>query len=408
MKKLFGLLMAGAMVCSLTACDSDDDGGNSANNPYTNIPMEEGTRAVTAQANDFAFKLFNTTDFNAEQNACLSPYSLFVALSMTANGDDGETSRQLRNILGVGEGSLEDLNSYNRTLMEYLPKVDRQSVCKLPVCIWYDPDLRLTDSFKSAVTGYYAGSLKDISPKGENGMNAINDWVKKNTEGLIPKFLKAPLDVNVALVNAAYFKAKWKEKFNKENTAKEDFHNADGSTTKVDMMHTSGQFNYAEIEGMRILELAYGNSNFAMDLILPEEGKTLNETLAKLDSNLFTSIMSYIFSEISFYKVHVGLPRFNGSTDTDMLDTLQKMGLSSLELNSIAKDQLITINKILQSTYINVDEEGTEAAAATIVGGCASAGPIDEVTMTLDRPFLYIIRERSTGTILFMGQQVKF
>lgn len=403
MKKLFGFLMAGALVCSLTACDSDDDGGNSAKNPYTNIPIEEGTRGITAHANDFAFNLFNTVDLNADQNACLSPYSLFAALSMTANGADDASFKSLRDLLGIGDGSLEALNSYNKTLLEYLPKVDRKSTCMVNNSLWYHPKLSVLPAFKGVLSDYYAGQLINTDPSGEAGMKAINKWVSVKTKGLITSLIKEPKPWPSALINTAYFKSTWKDKFKKENTRKEDFHNIDGPVSRVDMMHISREFQYAEKDGLRFIALPYGNGNYEMDLVIPEEGKSFAETAGKLTAADFTSLLG----ERKTYSVNLGLPKFNATTNINLMNSLAKMGISKLTLDKMLSS-IISVADVQQGTYIHVDEEGTEAAAATVIWAGGSAGPTKEIDLTFDRPFIYLIRETSTGTILFMGQQVKF
>lgn len=402
MKKLFGFLMVGAMACSMTACDSDDD-GSSANSPYTNIPIEEGTRAITAHANDFAFNLFNTADLTADQNACLSPYSLFAALSMTANGADDASFKSLRDLLGIGDGSLEALNSYNKTLLEYLPKVDRKSTCMVNNSLWYRPDLSVLPAFKGVLSDYYAGQLINTDPSGEAGMKAINKWVSDKTNGLITSLIKEPKTWPSALINTAYFKSTWKDKFKKENTRKEDFHNIDGPVSRVDMMHISLEFQYAEKDGLRFIALPYGNGNYEMDLVIPEEGKSFAETAGKLTAADFTSLLG----ERKTYTVNLGLPKFNATTNINLMNSLAKMGISKLTLDKMLSS-IISVADVQQGTYIHVDEEGTEAAAATVIGLAGSPGPTEEIDLTFDRPFIYLIRETSTGTILFMGRQVKF
>ena len=242
-------------------------------------------------------------------------------------------------------------------------------------------------------------------------MNDINSWCDKNTQGCIKKLLEDPLseDCRLALINALYFKGMWSKKFDKGSTTDEDFTNSNGSKQKVKMMHQTEVFSAYEGEDMDMVEFAYGDKRFCMDVILPHEGKNLDECLKGFSSKTFSEYVNNSYRR----DVAVSMPRMELKFMASLIKPLIALGMTDAFIGGVADFSGITdygklfVDKLLQATYIKVDEEGTEAAAVTaaFVNAYTSIGP-DPVPLifNMNRPFAFVIREKDSNTILFMGK----
>ena len=239
-------------------------------------------------------------------------------------------------------------------------------------------------------------------------MNDINSWCDDNTKGCIPTLLEEPLDpsTSLVLINALYFKGIWAKKFDKKQTRENVFTNMDNSVSKVEMMHQTDSFNVWTGKKMDMVELPYGNDSFCMEVYLPHRGEDLENCIRSLSQDTFFEIRD----KKSKQKVHLGLPRMELRYDTSIKKPLMNMGMTNAfgqaDFSGIS-DGAIKISDIQHITYIKVDEDGTEAAAVTAAYFVNSAGPEQLVEFFVDRPFAYIIKEKSTGMILFMGRVVK-
>lgn len=411
------VLGAFALACiSLASCSSDEpmqqkngDENGKVTNMYTEIPVAESAAGVTTSANDFALNVYKQiSGGNVSNNICTSPYSLFVALSMAANADNGETRDQLVQLLGVeGESGIEMLNSYNSTLLEYLPKVDKLTTCMIVNSVWYNPSFQIAQPFGKDVENYYNASIFNISPSDNAGMTAMNKWISDNTAGMIPSLLDSPLSSNIALVNAAYFNGEWQNPFEESATEPGEFTNIDGSKGEAYYMYNDMYMQYCESDDMQVVRLPYGNSNFAMYAILPAKDLSLSSFVSTLTANK----LSAIIDNMIYIDVTLRLPRFTAEYKEDVMSCMRALGLTSQSLSAALTQNNVAvptnINTILHGTKIIVNEKGTEVAAATVDGDLTAEGPVDKVTLTFNRPFLYMIEEASTHTILFIGQQVK-
>lgn len=384
----------------ISGCSNDAEPTN-AENSYVNIPLTEKMSFNVKSANDFAINMFKLTseDFS-EENVCISPYSLFVAMSMIANNEDAETSQYLLDILTNGESSLSQLNEYNQLLLQYLPKVDAKSTCSIANSLWHDPAYIPQASFVKTIEDYYEGALFAQNPGNEDGRLKINSWVNEKTHGMIPEFLKNPTGYNMALINAAYFKSTWVRPFDPNKTTSEDFENINKSISTARMMHDDGSYRYSCDEDFQLLEIGYGNRNYYMSILIPANDQNLNEMIQSIDNN----VLMNLYDQTMPYDVTLSMPVFSMKFEFDALKVLNKFGIESLALSEASQMKL---NSLQQSVALSVDEEGTKAAAATHAGW-VTAGTINKVTVNLNKPFVYLIRETSTGTILFMGKQVKF
>lgn len=371
--------------------------------PYVNIPMQAETRSTVDNSNHFAIDLAKTfCDTNEKMsNFCISPFSVFSTLSMLAQGDDGEIREEILGIIGSGK-DISSLNDFNNTLIEYLPKLDGKTECRIANSLWHNPQMKVTAGMGAIIEESYHGVLKNIAPKGESGKSAINDWIKMETKGELNNFLKEPLSCEVALINATYFHGEWTNPFKEEMTGKGMFSNNNISKTEVDFMNSSIITTYSEADGVKIMSLPYGNGNYEMTVIQPETGKTIADILN-------SDLIDRISDKKNIYDVKVSMPKFQMDFSGNIISNLSSLGFEktiSKGYAGILENEIVNFDTFLHGAGIKVDEKGTTASAATIVGG-DTAVLFPEASMILDHPFLFIIRETSTGTFIFIGAVVE-
>ena len=360
--------------------------------------------------NIFAFDLFKTTYAQTEEsNLFVSPLSVNMALSMTMNGAKDATLDEMKETLRANDYSLDEINKYNKSLREALLAVDKSTTLSIANSIWYHNAYKFKDEFISANKDNYDAEIKAINFESPNAVKQINDWVSDKTNKKIPEIIKELTPESVAyLVNAIYFKGIWREKFDKNRTKDEDFYSEDGvSQGKVKMMSQTFDFLYSEDENCGYLMLPYGNWAFSMIVMLPHEGKTIDNVVSNLNSESWNDAMN-----MDIYEVNLRLPRFKTECSYNMHETiLPEMGMvtpftDNADFSGMTEDKQIKISKVIHKTYVEVNEEGTEAAAVTAVEmGPTSAGPPGSmIDYVVNKPFAFAIRENSTGVILFIGK----
>ena len=376
---------------------------------YTEIKLPQNYSEVLSASNRFALGLFS--DFMEDEGyrgGVISPFNMFVNLSMLANGDSGECRDEILDYLGVK--SLKTLNSYNDFMLLTLPNLDKATRMKFASSIWHDPGLALSQDFMNSVSDIYGTEDMAISPKGYDGMDAINRWVSGNTGGIVNGFLSYPYDTDCASVAATWFAGLWDPNcvFPPEDTREMPFHNLDGSLGKVDMMYVERTiFGIYESDGMISVKQIIGGGNFAMRFIMPSEGVDFRQMVRTLTPEKFERL----YSEPRIVELTLDLPKFEVETNRDMVPVLRKNGLERVfneGFDGICEGKSFPFSNYRQGIKLKIDEEGVEAAAIdyeTLYG--AAWGP-EKVHVTFDRPFIFLIQEESTGAILFMGAKTSF
>ena len=398
------LLMSAALLTT-ASCDSSSD--DSETPQPTVCPTEESLVHIVSASTNNAFPLFSEVDAitEANENFTISPLSLSEALAIASNGANGDTRKQIAEIIGVNGMSKETVNETFNSLNDYLANADSKTTFSIANSVWIDEGFEVKPEFlndKKLIGETFYQNLSSTKT-----MNDFNNWCDTKTNGCIKKVLSEPLsgDCMMVIANALYFKGMWKYQFDKDNTTEKDFNNSDGTKSKVKMMSQKCKFLAYSGENMDMVELPYGNENFCMDVILPHEGKNLDECMK--DFTLNTFLYEYI-KDSKQTDVVVQMPRMKLECTKSLITPLIAMGMTDAFLDGKAdftgiSDSRIFISDVKRSTYVNVDAEGTEAAAVTTVELTQKAN--DNVPeFRMDRPFTYIIRERTTGTILFMGK----
>ncbi|MDR1406625.1 MAG: serpin family protein [Tannerella sp.] len=405
MKRMMQIAVAATMALYV-ACQSDNDFNGE-------LPDAEPLQLVLTEKietdNTFALDLFRTTCSFAKTagNVFISPLSVSMALNMTVNGAAGQTRDEMLDALRAGRYTMDEINEYSRTLRKALVEVDPSTELSIANSIWYRQGLTVKAPFTDANRKNYDAEIRETNFASPDAVKQINAWCAQNTKNKIPKIVETvPDKAMMYLINAVYFKGIWKKKFKESDTHSEDFHLADGSTRKVDMMRQTAAFNYASDENAGYLELPYGNRAFNMIVILPHEEKTTGDVTAQLDSEHWSTVMQ----SLAGYEVNLRMPRFRTECEYKMHDgILPDMGMTvpftdAADFSGIS-DLTLCISEVIHKTFVEVNEKGTEAAAATSVSMAPTAAlPMPVIDFTVDRPFLFAIREKSTGVILFMGR----
>jgi serpin B len=399
-----------ALCISLVACQSgsDDESFNGELPEAEPIRLELAEKVETD--NTFALDLFRTTCRYAKpaENVFISPLSVSMALNMTVNGAQGATKDEMLTALRAQDYSLDDVNEYSRSLRAALMEVDPSTEFAVANSIWYREGFLVKAPFIDVNRTNYDAEVNEIDFSSPDALTQINGWCARQTKDKIPEIIDGiDGDVVMYLINAVYFKGIWTLKFDKKETKKEDFHLPDGTTSKVDMMHQQASLKYTGDENAGYLELPYGNQAFSMIVILPHDGKTTDDVTAQLDSERWNNRMSRLAGR----EINLRLPRFKAECEYGLeKNILPEMGMIApftylADFGGIS-DRSLYISAVIHKTYVDVDEEGTEAAAVTAVEmfETSGIGPITPIEFTVNKPFLFAIRERSTGVILFMGR----
>ncbi len=357
--------------------------------------------------NDFACKLFRTINEQKKGSTIVSPFSVSYVLGMINEGADGETRRQITDVLGLG-GSVQEINQYFKKMMDEAQSVDPSVTLKNANCIYFKLGKSINPQFKADMQNYYDAHVEAINFNSGNIVNKINDWCKSHTDGKIPELLKkGELHPNrrMYLLNAVYFNASWTSKFDPRSTRDLDFVTLDGKTVKRPMMHREGRAAYGKNDLCKMLCLPYGNKAYSMIVLLPNEGKTTGDIIRNLSAQKLKEWQS----QMSTQDVDILMPRFTAESETHLEDILSSMGMprafgGDAEFPNMLKgyhDELY-VSMMKQKAKIEVNEEGTKAAAVTVAEMSEKSMPRYKYFYAT-RPFVYYIMEKNTGTIYFMG-----
>lgn len=368
------------------------------------IALKANLQKRVVQDNDFSFELLRQTIASSkDNNVTVSPLSVSMALGMTLNGARGETKSQMETALYLSGLSTDEINEYYKTMITELPAIDPLTKLSIANSIWYRDNFAVKADFLKTNVDYFNAYVKALDFNKDWAKDTINNWVNKNTKGLIPSIVdQINSDAVMYLVNAVYFKGVWRLKFDKKLTQEGDFENAKGATKKVNFMKQENSFGYYADENAEYVDLEYGNKAFSMTFVLPNEGKSTSDILQNLNAKSFATITDNIRSKALI----LYLPRFKTESKFELNAPLKSMGMplaftDMADFGNIADARLL-ISKVMHKTYLAVDEEGTEAAAVTSVEMVLTSMPIIP-EVRFDKPFVFVLREKSTGVILFTG-----
>jgi serine protease inhibitor len=359
-------------------------------------------------SNAFAFDLFR--QINTAQrtsNVFVSPLSASMALGMATNGAAGATYDAMHSALRLGEATKQDVNQGYKSLIALLRGLDKTTDFRIANSIWYETSFPFNEAFLADTKSFFDAEVKGLDFKSPSALTAINSWVNQSTAGKIPTILDTIDQAEVMfLINAIYFKGSWQKQFDKSKTTNAPFFALDKTSSTVPLMHQSGTLRVAHTPTYAAVDLLYGNSAFAMTILLPEPGVDIN-TLAESMAGDSWKSLAESFSE---HSSDLYMPRFQLTWKRELNTDLTALGMGvafhdGADFTGMSpRGRELVITKVIQKTFVDVNEEGTEAAAATSVGIGVTSAP---APIRVDRPFLFVIRERFSGTIMFMGKIVK-
>ena len=365
------------------------------------IELADGERKLIESNNDFAFNLFRKA--RGDKSKIISPLSITFALGMLNNTADGQTLKEINETLGFGEAGADGINAFCQKMLRESNDLDAKTKALIANTIFVNEGLgyHLQEGFIDKANTYYNAEPQSRDFADGETMDVINQWANDHTMGMIPKVLdEDSFDPNVVsyLLNALYFKGMWSDPFDKDLTQNESF----GGGEEVPMMHKMGtDFQYTENDLYQAIRLPYGNGAYRMDIFLPREDKTVGEVLETLNGS------NWQFKG-SWEEVDLKLPRFETETFQPLVDTMKDLGMPSAFTLAAEFPWFcntpVYISNMFQVAKIKLDEEGTEAAAVTVLQVGESDMPEEPKRFHANHPFLYIISEQSTGAIFFIGQ----
>ncbi len=417
------MLWAAVALMMMTACSSDGDElseidepiVNPENNEQTPISLTQAEQQLVTSNNDFAFNLFRLAGPRVpsepagqepEKGTILSPISITYALGMLNNGAAGETLQQINKVLGFNNA--DEVNAFCKKMLAEALHLDKLTKVQIANNIYVNKDYTLNPVFVEKANDFYNAQPETRDFADGKTRDVINQWASDHTEKMIEEVLSEdefdPAAVSY-LLNAIYFKGTWKEKFKKEETKEEAFK----STGKnVPMMHMEQEFLYADKGDYEALNLPYGNGAYSMTILLPKDGKTTYDIAQSLTSESWKSMWKSGVPS-GGATVDVKLPRFETNTDLDLVKIMSRLGMPKAFTVSAEFPDFCNVPTYIalmkQVARIKVSEEGTEAAAVTVIGMKNSVTPSEPIHVNFhaDHPFIYIISEQSTGAIFFIG-----
>ena len=401
-------LLVNACAPSASIAKSDLRRVTSPNTALTEI------QALTESNNAFAFDLYRSLQ-TEDGNLIYSPYSISLALAMTYAGARGETESQMAQVLHFlpQEKLHPALNALDLQLAERgKAESDEETPLQLRIAnaVWAEETYPFLQSYLDTIALHYGAGIRlsDFVNQHESVRKEINGWVSDQTEekikDLIPEGMLSS-DTRMALVNAIYFKAGWLRPFDASSTQDAPVHLLDGSEVRVPTMNQDAFLPYAQGDGWQAIELGYQGETAAMDIIVPDEGR-----FEEIESSLANESVSTILESLQPTSVMLALPKFQFESQFGLGDQLMTLGMKDAFDPEVANFSGMTerndlyISAVIHKAFVAVDEKGTEAAAATAVIMETTSAPLFDVTLMIDRPFIFLIRDVPTGQILFLGR----
>lgn len=400
------------------ACSTPPTEGTPSSQPavLTALPRALTSNEVLVRdaANTFAFALWGRVNgAQRDTNVFVSPLSASFALGMTLNGAAGQTADQMRSALQFGSATLPQINAGYKSLVALLTSLDPGVQMQIANSIWYRQEFPFRQAFFDTTKVYFDATVRglDFNARAAS-LAAINGWVSAATNGKIPTVLDDIQAQQVMfLINAIYFKGSWRAKFDPAQTTASSFRPSAGASQSVQLMHRLDSLSYAESATYQAADLPYGNTAFSMTVLLPKAGTDVEALAASLTPAGWQAITAGFRTQ----KVDFSLPRLTLKYERKLNGDLQALGMlvpfvaggaDFTQMAAAPAGNQLFIEFVKQNTFVDISEEGTEAAAVTTVGVGVTSMPLYPV-MRVDRPYLFMLRERLTGTVLFMGKIVR-
>lgn len=382
----------------------------SESQPTTDLTLNEKSAKIIAADNQFGLELFQkiNSSLTEQKNTMISPMSISLALGMLYNGTDGNTKAQLETMLHKSGLTPNDINQNYKDLVSSLTSHDPKVELSISNGIFYRNTFPIKSDFTATNQNYYEAEVAGLDfTKTTETLNKVNGWVNSKTKGKIDKIINQVNTEDVMyILNAIYFNGEWKYRFDSQQTSNQNFTKEDNFTIQVPTMTIENKFNYYGDQNFEMLEMPYGSGKFSMMILLPRSGKKTSDVISALTTNNLTEWIS----KLTETKKTVYLPKFEFKFDKSLINNLQALGMTDAfdatkaNLTGISDAAKLVVSEVMHKSYIKVDEKGTEAAAVTgITVGVTSVGP-DLAVFRADHSFVFLIREKDTNSILFIGK----
>ncbi|MCD4784267.1 MAG: serpin family protein [Candidatus Eremiobacteraeota bacterium] len=379
------------------------------------LAESKDVKAVVKGNNEFAVAIYKKLCSGKKGNLFLSPYSISTALAMTYGGARGNTEIQMAKVLHFTLPQNKLHPAYG-SLIHGLNERGKKGDYKLTVAnrLWAQEGYKFLNSFLVLTEKYYGAGLQllDFQNALEKSRVTINTWIEKKTNGKIVDLIKRGA-VNkmtrLVLTNAIYFKGEWQDKFMKEATTKADFHVSAKNKIKVNMMRKVEHFKFAKCKGFKVVEMPYKGRDISMIVFLPDKIDGINS----LEKSMNAGNLDKWISKLKYERLRLSFPKFKVTSSFLLGKALKGMGMllpfsGDADFSGMTKQETVFISEVIHKTFVKVDEAGTEAAAATAVIMAGSAAPSKEPEVfNVNRPFVFMIRDNKSGSILFMGRVMK-
>lgn len=407
----FKMMFLASLTMLVMACNSNDAEKPDDSAYQQKIFLNEKAAVVVDANNAFGFKLFNkiNEDTPADNNIVISPLSVSMALGMTMNGANGNTRTAMENTLELQGSTAEAINESYQTLIQALTTVDPDVTMEIPNSIWHRNDFEVIQGFIDVNQDCFFAEVNPLNFSDPASVDIINNWVAESTHDKITTILDQ-IDPGAVmfLINAVYFKGTWNYEFDEQYTEPATFYLSDGTTKQVDMMKQEATLHYSSNELFEAVDLYYGSGNFSMVIMLPKGSNGPDDIITQMNEETWNTWMNS-FSE---FNIQLSLPKFKIDYNKQLNEALMQLGMgiafdpTGADFSNINAFYELFIGFVQHKTYIDVNEEGTEAAAVTIVGmyttDVGEGNP--PYSFVVNKPFLFAIKEQDTDAVLFLGK----
>lgn len=417
-REMTKLLMLSGTIMLATSCSTANKSVSSeeASRPQTNkeyenmdaeyLTLTDAQDSIIAKNNTFAVKLFEKTA--KMQSTVISPVSVSYLMAMLANGANGQTKADIMKALQLEEKDLDEMNALYKMMIQRCGNTDKGTTLNIANYFAMNKEVKLEDAYTNKMKNIYNAGIESLDFTSQKTTAHINNWCKKNTNGMIPSIIdKVDANASAYIMNTIFFNGTWADKFSKSQTKNENFRGYTRDITMVPMMHKSDKLLYWGNDMYTAVRIPYSNSSYTMTVMLPNEGVSIDEMLKTMEDADLTAWRQDAEQCI----VDLKLPRFTTEADVTLNNIISELGAANIfnsnaDFTNIAKSNMF-VSQMFQKAKIEVSEEGTKAAAVTAAIMTMSALPTEEpkhVTFHANRPFVYMITEANTNAIFFMGQ----
>ncbi len=410
-KHYFTQLLIGCLLISSIFVINCDNSSTNPDSPKVLPDLTAAEKQLTEADNRFGLKLFQKiVAESGDGNVFISPLSVSMALGMTWNGSAGTTREAMTEVLEYGDLTAEEINQSYKNLIDILQQADDQVLFQIANSIWYREGFSVLEAFLSLNQTYFDAVVRSLDFNRSDAADIINTWVSDKTNEKIEEIVQPPIDPMTVmfLINAIYFKGTWTYEFDQAETKSEPFYISTDNQIECPMMSHKCEHDYFANDLFQAVDLPYGDGNFRMAVILPNYSVDIDSVIKSMDNATWNSWLS----QFEKTEINLFLPKFKLEYETSLAEVLSQLGMEIAftpglaDFTNINSGGNLYISKVIHKTFIDFNEEGTEAAAATVVV-IDLTGMVDEIEMRVNRPFIVVLHERHSGTILFIGKIVQ-